>query len=270
MNASDTSHTASAADDANGPGDNRHYLRALTDMADRGSVLTHDAIYTDRGIKLVDKGARVDSQLYDRLVKHKLRGNIEDHLSVENMVSVQSVLQVARAQCESDTLAYLLVHTLNDMTESKLLAPVRAMPLPPALAFKLTVMREQHPLLFAHSVRMMLVAVYLGIKSGLSERECTPLAAAALLHDLGVLHMDPVWHDPANKIRGWGASSCWRTRSRPCSSSRAKHLSALGGAGGAGAPRMHGRQRLPAAPARRADLAPGADPADRRGGGRLL
>ena len=116
MNASDTSHTASAADDANGPGDNRHYLRALTDMADRGSVLTHDAIYTDRGIKLVDKGARVDSQLYDRLVKHKLRGNIEDHLSVENMVSVQSVLQVARAQCESDTLAYLLVQKHDNQT----------------------------------------------------------------------------------------------------------------------------------------------------------
>ena len=173
-------------------------------MADRGGVLTHDAIYTDRGVKLVDKGTRVDSELYDRLVKHKLRGNIEDHLSVENMVSVQSLLQVARAQCESDTLAYLLVHTLPDMPESKLLAPVRAMPLPPALAFKLTVMREQHPLLFAHSVRMMLVAVYLGIKSGLSERECTPLAAAALLHDLGVLHMDPVWHDPGNKITGVG------------------------------------------------------------------
>ena len=197
MNAPDLSPAAFADGDS-------HYLRAITDMADRRTVVTQEALYTDRGIKLVDKGARVDSQLYDRLVKHKLRGNIEDHLSVENMVSVQSVLQVARAQCENDTLAYLLVHTLNDMTESKLLAPVRAMSLPPALAFKLTVMREQHPLLFAHSVRMMLVAVYLGIKSGLSERECTPLAAAALLHDLGVLHMDPVWHDPANKIEGVG------------------------------------------------------------------
>lgn len=204
MNVFETSLAASAADATDDPGGNRHYLRALTDMADRGSVLTHDAIYTDRGIKLVDKGTRVDSELYDRLVKHKLRGNIEDHLSVENMVSVQSLLQVARAQCESDTLAYLLVHTLDDMTESKLLAPVRAMPLPPALAFKLTVMREQQPQLFEHSVRMMLVAVYLGIKSGLSERECTPLAAAALLHDLGVLHMDPAWHDPANKITGAG------------------------------------------------------------------
>ncbi|MBS0508566.1 MAG: phosphohydrolase, partial [Proteobacteria bacterium] len=134
MNVFETSLAASVANGADGPGDNRHYLRALTDMADRGGVLTHDAIYTDRGVKLVDKGTRVDSQLYDRLVKHKLRGHIEDHLSVENMVSVQSLLQVARAQCEGDTLAYLLVHTLPDMTESKLLAPVRAMPLPPALA----------------------------------------------------------------------------------------------------------------------------------------
>ena len=88
MNVFETSLAASIADDANAPGDNRHYLRALTDMADRGGVLTHDAIYTDRGVKLVDKGTRVDSELYDRLVKHKLRGPIEDHLSVENMVSV--------------------------------------------------------------------------------------------------------------------------------------------------------------------------------------
>lgn len=204
MNAPDTHPTAQEADAVNGSGDNRHYLRALTDMADRGKVLTHAAIYTDKGIKLVDKGTRVDSALYERLVKYKLRDSIEDQLSVENMVSVQSLVQMARAQCENDTLAYLLVHTLDGMTESKLLAPVRAMPLPPAIAVKLTVMREQHPRLFTHSVSMMLVAVYLGIKSGLGERECMPLAAAALLHDMGVMHMDPAWHDPANKISGAG------------------------------------------------------------------
>ncbi|MBS0494870.1 MAG: phosphohydrolase, partial [Proteobacteria bacterium] len=59
MNAPDTSLTAPATDAANSPGDNRHYLRALTGMADRGNVLTHDAIYTDKGVKLVDKGTRV-------------------------------------------------------------------------------------------------------------------------------------------------------------------------------------------------------------------
>lgn len=204
MNAPDTTTTAAAAAGAAAAVDDRHYLRALTDMADRCSVVTQDALYTDRGVKLVDKGVRVDSQLYDRLVKHKLRGKIEDQLAVEDMVSVQSLVQVAAAQCENDTLAYLLVHTLEGMTTDRLLAPVRAIMLTSALAFKLTVMREQHPALFAHSVRMMLVSVYLGIKSGWDERECVPLATAALLHDLGVMHMDPVWHDPAHKVSGVG------------------------------------------------------------------
>lgn len=197
MNAPDLSPAAFADGDS-------HYLRAITDMADRRTVVTQEALYNDRGIKLVDKGARVDSRLYDRLVKHKLRGSIDEHLAMDDMVSVQSIVQLAASQCEHDTLAYLLVHTLDGMTAEKLLAPVRALLLPPSLAFKLTVMREQHPALFEHSVRMMLAAVYLGIKSGWSDRECVPLATAALLHDIGVLHMDPVWHDPANKMTAVG------------------------------------------------------------------
>lgn len=197
MNAPDLSPAAFADGDS-------HYLRAITDMADRRTVVTQEALYNDRGIKLVDKGARVDSRLYDRLVKHKLRGSIDEHLAMDDMVNVQSIVQLAASQCEHDTLAYLLVHTLEGMTAEKLLAPVRALLLPPSLAFKLTVMREQHPVLFEHSVRMMLAAVYLGIKSGWSDRECVPLATAALLHDIGVLHMDPVWHDPANKMTAVG------------------------------------------------------------------
>ncbi len=201
MNAPATLQVPAATE---GENDGSHYLRAITDMADRGHVVTHDALYTDKGIKLLDKGTRVDGRLYDRLVKHKLRGRIEDHLTAQDMVSVQTLVEVASAQCESDTLAYLLVHTLEGMTAARLLAPVRAMLLPAAIAFKLTVMREQYPALFAHSVRVMLVSVYLGIRSGWSERQCVPLAAAALLHDMGSLHMDPVWHDPANKITGVG------------------------------------------------------------------
>ena len=59
MNAPDLSPAAFADGDS-------HYLRAITDMADRRTVVTQEALYNDRGIKLVDKGARVDSRLYDR------------------------------------------------------------------------------------------------------------------------------------------------------------------------------------------------------------
>lgn len=186
--------------------DNRNYLRAITDMAAGGKVVTHDAVYNDKGIKLLDKGMRVDASLYDRLVRHKLRGNIEDRLTVDDAVTVHTLMQVARELCQHDTLAYLLVHTLDEAGDGtdRLVAPLGRVRLTQQLGFKLTVMREQLPAYFTHSVLMTLVSIYLGLKSGWDDQQCMLLATAALLHDLGVMHMDPAWHDPANKITGVG------------------------------------------------------------------
>jgi HD-GYP domain-containing protein (c-di-GMP phosphodiesterase class II) len=189
--------TATATDTAP---DSPHYLRALTDMADRRAVVTQDAIYTDNGIKLVDKGARIDSRLYDRLVQHKLREPIDRHLTVENAVDVPALIAAGRDLALQNALPQMLAQALG--SAAKLLAPLRSMPLPEPIACKLTVMREQRPGLFEHSLQMMMVAVFLGLKSGLGERDCVPLAAAALLHDAGVLHMDPAWMDPLNKVTG--------------------------------------------------------------------
>ena len=181
--------------------DSPHYLRALTDMADRRAVVTQDAIYTDNGIKLVEKGARIDSRLYDRLVQHKLRDPIDRHLTVENAVDVPALIAAGRDLIEQNALPQMLAQALGSAA-SKLLAPMRSLPLPGPIAFKLTVMREQRPDLFEHTLQMMMVAVFLGLKSDLSERDCVSLAAAALLHDAGVLHMDPAWMDPLNKVTG--------------------------------------------------------------------
>ena len=180
--------------------DSPHYLRALTDMADRRAVVTQDAIYTDNGIKLVEKGARIDSRLYDRLVQHKLREPIDRHLTVENAVDVSALIAAGQDLAEQGVLPQMLAQALG--SAGKLLAPLRSVSLPDPVAFKLTVMRDQRPGLFEHSLQMMMVAVFLGLKSGLSERDCIPLAAAALLHDAGVLHMDPAWMDPLNKVTG--------------------------------------------------------------------
>ena len=180
--------------------DSPHYLRALTNMADRRTVVADAAIYTDNGIKLVEKGARIDSRLYDRLVQHKLREPIDRHLSVENPVDVAALMAAGLALVEQQALPNMLAQALGSGV--RLLAPLRTVPLPAPMACKLTVMREQRPELFLHSLQMMTVALFLGIKTGLSERDCSTLAAAALLHDLGVLHMDPAWNDPDHKVVG--------------------------------------------------------------------
>ncbi len=177
-----------------------HYLRAVTDMAQQRAVVAQDAIYTENGIKLVEKGVQVDTHLYDRLVQHKLREPIDSHLSVENPVNIESLLAAALALTNSAPLARLLVQALG--SAQTLLLPLQAMPLPPSIAFKLTVMREQRPELFQHSVMMLLVTAFVGIQAGLKQEDRVALAAAALLHDIGMLHMDSAWLDPQHTMTG--------------------------------------------------------------------
>lgn len=177
-----------------------HYLRAVTDMADHSQVVTIDAIYTDKGIKLVDKGIRIDSRMYERLVLYPLRYPVDWHLSADHLVDVAELEATALAQCETVELMQRLVYSLGDV--EPLLAPIRGIVLPPRIAFKLTVMREQRNELFIHSLQMSLVAIYLALQSGRTERECVPLATAALLHDLGMLYMDPAWTDASYRLTG--------------------------------------------------------------------
>lgn len=177
-----------------------HYLRAVTDMAQERAVVTQDAIYTQNGTKLVEKGTQINSHLYDRLVQHKLREPVDSHLSVEGIVDTECLLAAALALTHSAPLARLLVQKTG--SAQAMLAPLQAMPLPASMAFKLTVMREQRADLFQHSVLMVLVAVYLGIQAGLKEDDRVALAAAALLHDIGVLHMDTAWLNPQHMMTG--------------------------------------------------------------------
>lgn len=180
--------------------DGVHYLRAVTDMADHCLVVTNEAIYTHKGIKLVEKGLRIDSRMYERLALYPLRYPVDWHLSTDHLVDVAELEATAREQCRTVELLQRLVRSIGDA--ERLLAPVRGIVLAPRIAFKLTVMREQRHELFIHSLQMSMVAIYLALQSGRSERECVPLATAALLHDLGMLYMDPAWTDASYRLTG--------------------------------------------------------------------
>lgn len=149
--------TDSLLETADSAPDSPSYLRAVTDLAERRAVVTQDAIYSDNGIKLVEKGARIDSRLYDRLVQHKLREPIDRHLSVENAVDAAALVTSAQHLLETSGLIRLMAQSLS--APERILAPLRHMPLMGPIAFKLTLMREQRPDLFEHSLLMVLVSV---------------------------------------------------------------------------------------------------------------
>lgn len=164
-----------------------HYLRAIADMGERRAVVTSEAIFAQNDMKLVDAGVRVDSRLYERLVQHRLKAPVEQSLIVDDALDAAALRRHAERLIAERPFCTRLAAASPEV----LLRPLSALHLPQPMAFRLTLMQEQRPDLFFHSMQMTLVALFLGARQGLSEAVLAQLAAAALLHDVGVLHIDP-------------------------------------------------------------------------------
>lgn len=178
-----------------------HYLRAVTDLAHRRAVVAHEAIYAESGIKLVEKGMRIDGRLYDRLVQHTLREPVDSHLVAEDAVDHTVLTAVARELIPRHALLQSLVQDMGAQFD-QFWPTLAQIPLPGPIMFKLTLMRDECPHMFEHSVQMALVAWFLGVRNGLSDADNVALVAAALLHDIGVLHLDPAWRNRQQPIVG--------------------------------------------------------------------
>ncbi|MBP9895716.1 MAG: phosphohydrolase, partial [Giesbergeria sp.] len=150
--------------------DSAHYLHAVTELAETRPMVAQAAIYSESGIKLVAEGMRIDRKVYERLVQHTLREPVDTHLWVEGALTTASLSAAAREMLASSVLPYKLAQTLR--SPESLLAPLASMPLPSSVAFKLTLMREQRPALWKHSVEMMLISMYLALRSDTSARDC--------------------------------------------------------------------------------------------------
>ncbi len=167
-----------------------HYIRSITQMGDSQSVVTSQAIFTSRNIKLIDKGVKIDSALFERLISHKLMPKIDHCLTVENGISVDSLKHYAMNLLDNDP--GLVVLRGDARVRGRMLRAFDEMPLIEPMAFKLTVARSQRPEVFDHSLRVALVTLFLAIKSfSFSTRELAALAAAAVFHDIGILHVSP-------------------------------------------------------------------------------
>jgi HD-GYP domain-containing protein (c-di-GMP phosphodiesterase class II) len=175
-----------------------HYIRSVTALGDTHEVVASQAVFSRNGIKLIDKGTRIDSRLRERLVRHKLLPPIDQCLTVAGGVTQASLRERAREILDAELRFQLLRSALPGI--ERLLNAFYAMPLVPALAFKLTVAREQRPEIYEHSVQMTLIALFLAIKSRLPEGDLAAVAAAGMLHDIGELHIDPELLRPGRRL----------------------------------------------------------------------
>lgn len=177
-----------------------HYIASVTALGDTHEVVASQALFARDGMKLVDRGARIDSSLRDKLVRHKLMPAIDQCLAVAGAVTQASLRDRALEILDAEPRFQLLRSALPGI--ERLLNAFYAMPLAPALAFKLTVAREQRPEIYEHSLQMTLIALFLAIKSRLPDPDLAIVAAAGMLHDIGELHVDPQLLRPGRRLEG--------------------------------------------------------------------
>ena len=167
----------------------KHYLQSVTHLGDTRSIVASREIYTSTGMKLISAGMQINSSLYERLLQHKLIPPLDQSLTTEDAVNGASLAEQAAQMMHADKQLALIQSVKSD--GQTLVSVLKQVPLNPAIAFKLTVMRETNAELFKRSIFVALVSIYIGMKLHMDKHQLKDIATAAVLHDIGLLHVDP-------------------------------------------------------------------------------
>jgi len=174
------------------PDERSHFTMAVTQLGDRRDVVASKAIFNSQGMKVVDKGVSINNGLYARLMQHKLAVPLEDSVISADAVNGDALKRTA-ASIMADVPFFGRL-TADPASRKLLLNVMETLPLPEAMAFQLTVARDVRPEIYMNLVRTALVAIWLAKSQAtlLSRFDLGMAGAAGLLHDIGMLHVDPI------------------------------------------------------------------------------
>ena len=171
--------------------DRKHFPQTVTEMGEQQAVVASRAIFNSNGVKIVDQGVAINRSLYERLMQHKLQSHLEESVSSPDCVTGESLKRTADSIM--DDVPFFGRLGSDPASRKLLLNVIETVPLPEAMAFQLTVARDVRPEIYMNLVRTSMVAVWLASKSNRVSRFDLGMAASAgLLHDIGMLHIDPM------------------------------------------------------------------------------
>lgn len=175
-----------------------YFTKAVTELGEKRPVVTTEAIFNDRGVKILEKGVAVNASLYDRLIAHKLPVPIEQSVSSSPLIN-GPVLRAHAEQAMAEVPFFERIGA-DAKHRSLLLDSLEKLTLPEPMAFQLLLANEVRPALFRHSVQMALFASWMSLTPVVSRYDVGMAAAAGLLHDIGMLHLDPLLLNPEDAI----------------------------------------------------------------------
>lgn len=179
--------------------DPRHFTKAVTELSASRPIVVTQPIFTTKGVKLVEQGVAVDPGLYERLMRHQLSTPLVNSIASTAPVSSRMLRDDAAELMRTAPLFALIAPEVE--TRRLLLDIIERVPLPAPIAFQFTLAHEARPALYLHSLCSALVAAWLAMDTNISRFSNMGVAAAAgLLHDIGLLHLDSLLLDYRSDI----------------------------------------------------------------------
>lgn len=172
------------------------YIEEITKLGDKMDVVAGEDILTQTYHKLISKGTKIDSSFYDKLIQHKLLKPIDRSLVASDGVNTDKLVAEASILLGRDRRFKNMFVKYADLP----LQIFRHVHFESALSLKLTIIREAMPRLFKHSIQVSLVAIFLGIRDGLKNKDLFRLASAGMFHDIGELHINPELQNPEHRL----------------------------------------------------------------------
>jgi len=175
-----------------------HFTHAVAELGEKQPVVAACAIFNENGQKIIEKGTPINQGLQERMTQHKLSAPIEDCVSSSNTVTGKTLK--ASAEKTLDEIPFFARMAPDAKTRSLLLNAIEAMPLPAPIAFQLTIAHDVRPEIYSQLIRTALIAAWLAKTPLLSRFDVNIACAAGMLHDIGMLHVDPLLLQPEHTL----------------------------------------------------------------------
>jgi len=164
------------------------YAAHLSAVNNTKPVTASENIYDSKGLLLIKKGQPISKQAVERIVSVKLNRPIERSVMIEDAISVPRILADIRSSLPDADTRRLHEHYQLDAEIERAGAILQRFPL---VRQKLTVLSMQLPQIYQQAKWGAWLGLIVGRKLGLAERDLEEIFLAALMCDLGMLHIDP-------------------------------------------------------------------------------
>ncbi len=165
------------------------YASHLAAFSGERAVTASDDIYNSEGALLIQKGTPISAQITRRIVNFKLSKPIEASVNISNEIDSHQLQRDFSELLRSDATLQQLVYrqdlTLllqNQCNYYQQFSFVRQ---------KITVLAERMPKVYQRSLEASLVCLLIAKQMRLPAAEIEVVFLAALVHDIGMLHINP-------------------------------------------------------------------------------